>query len=80
MPDPGQRHRILHLSQGSRVLSTAIKHYPDGIGSLVVYALSVSYLYPLFGLQWGTLASWGASVLYLGIDGALTSKLAATKR
>ena len=70
---------ILHLSQGSRVLSTAIKHYPDGIGSLVVYALGVSYLYPLLGLQWGTVASLTASVLYLGIYGVVTSRLAAAK-
>ncbi len=67
---------ILHLSQGAAVLSTAIKHYPDGIGSLVVYALSVSYTYPLMGLQWGTVASLLASVAYLGVYSLLSSKLA----
>ncbi|WP_221799318.1 hypothetical protein [Oceanobacter mangrovi] len=65
---------ILHLSQGAGVLSTSIRHYPDGIGALVVYALGVSYLYPLAGLHWGTLLGLLASVLYLLVYQQVTSR------
>ena len=62
---------ILHISYGAPVLSASIKHYPDGIGALVVYCLAVSSLYPLLGLHWGTLASLLCSVAYLLLYGRL---------
>lgn len=64
---------ILHISYGAAVVSTTIKHYPDGIGALVVYALAVSYLYPLLGLHWGTAASLLCSVGYLLLYGVIRS-------
>lgn len=66
---------ILHINYGASVLSTSIKHYPDGIGALVVYCLAVSSLYPLFGLHWGTLASLLCSVAYLLLYGQLRARL-----
>ncbi len=65
---------ILHISYGAAVVSTTIKHYPDGIGALVVYALAVSYLYPLLGLHWGTAASLLCSVAYLLVYGVLRAR------
>lgn len=65
---------ILHISYGAQVLSCTIKHYPDGIGALAVYALAVSYLYPLLGLQAGTLLSLLCSVAYLLLYAALQSR------
>lgn len=62
---------ILHISYGATVLSTSIKHYPDGIGALVVYCLAVSSLYPLLGLNWGTLLSLLCSVMYLLLYGRI---------
>jgi len=62
---------ILHISYGAAVLSASIKHYPDGIGALVVYCLAVSYLYPLLGLHWGTVCSLLCSVAYLLLYGQL---------
>lgn len=56
---------ILHITYGANIASAAIRHYPDGLGALAIYALAVSYLYPLLGQQWGTAASLGCSVLYL---------------
>ena len=56
---------ILHISYGANVVNATIKHYPDGIGALVMYALAVSYLYPLLGLHWGTAISLLCSVAYL---------------
>lgn len=58
---------LLHLTKGAAVVATTIKHYPMGIGSLAVYSLSVSYLYPLLGLNWGTLAALLAACGYLGV-------------
>lgn len=66
---------ILHISYGASVLSTSIKHYPDGIGALVVYCLAVSSLYPLLGLHWGTLASLLCSVAYLLLYGQIRARL-----
>lgn len=65
---------ILHISYGAGVLSTTIKHYPDGIGALAVYALAVTYLYPLLGLHLGTLTSLLCSVGYLLVYSRLRQK------
>ena len=69
---------ILHISYGANVLSTSIKHYPDGIGALVVYCLAVSSLYPLLGLHWGTATSLLCSVAYLLLYGQLRARLQKT--
>lgn len=66
---------ILHISYGGAVLSTTIKHYPDGIGALAVYALAVTFLYPLLGLHWGTFASLLCSVAYLLVYSQLRARL-----
>src|SRR5690606_8192615 len=66
--------RRLHVSYGTAVVSATIKHYPDGIGALVVYALAVSYLYPLLGLHWGTASSLLCSVAYLLVYGWLRAR------
>ncbi len=66
---------ILHITWGAGVLSTTIKHYPDGIGALAVYALAVSYLYPLLGLHWGTAVSLLCSVAYLLLYGQIRERV-----
>ncbi|WP_430461863.1 hypothetical protein ACQUQU_03480 [Thalassolituus sp. LLYu03] len=67
---------ILHISYGGAVLSTTIKHYPDGIGALAVYALAVTFLYPLLGLHWGTAAALLCSVAYLLVYSQLRARFA----
>lgn len=62
---------ILHLTYGADVLATTIKHYPDGLGSLVVYTLAVSFLYPVLGIHWGTLVCLLLAVAYLMLYGAV---------
>ncbi|MAD45285.1 MAG: hypothetical protein CMI02_17495 [Oceanospirillaceae bacterium] len=62
---------ILHISHGARVLSCTIKHYPDGIGALAVYALAVVHLYPALGLHAGTAVSLLCSVIYLLLYGQI---------
>ncbi|WP_447927162.1 hypothetical protein [Vreelandella sp. EE27] len=56
---------ILHLSQGPAPTATVIKHYPMGLGSLLCYALCVSYTYEQWGLLPGTLAGFALATLWL---------------
>lgn len=56
---------ILHVSQGPAPTATVIKHYPMGLGSLLCYALCVSYTYEAWGLALGTLAGFGVATLWL---------------
>lgn len=56
---------ILHVSQGPGPTATVIKHYPMGLGSLLCYALCVSYTYAHWGLALGTLAGFVVATLWL---------------
>ncbi|MBP5981668.1 MAG: hypothetical protein KA748_15860 [Halomonas sp.] len=56
---------ILHISQGPAPTATVIKHYPMGLGSLLSYALCVSYTYETLGIALGTLAGFGVATLWL---------------
>ncbi len=56
---------IIHFTYGSRYVHTIIKNFPLGIGSLIVYALSVFFFYPLLGIATGTLLAFAAAILYL---------------
>ncbi len=56
---------IIHFSHGRAPVVTMIRNYPTGLGSLIVYALSISLAYPLLGIYWGTLAAFTAATLYL---------------
>ncbi len=66
---------ILHLTYGADVLATTIKHYPDGLGSLAVYTLSVSYLYPMLGIHWGTLVCLALAIGYLVAYGLIRTRI-----
>lgn len=56
---------IVHRTYGMDQAHTLIKNVPLGLWSLVLYSLTVSFVYPRLGLGWGTLASFGAATLYL---------------
>lgn len=56
---------IVHLTYGTRQAHTVVKNMPQGLGSLVVYSLTVWLTYPTIGLYWGTLLSFGAATVYL---------------
>ena len=56
---------IIHFHHGCAPVLTMIRNYPTGLGSLIVYALSLSVAYPLLGIYWGTLAGFAAATLYL---------------
>jgi len=56
---------IIHITYGTPEVHTLIKNFPLGVGSLVVYCLSVSVFYLSFGVYWGTFLSLIAATLYL---------------
>jgi len=58
---------LMHRTYGPSKALTIIKHYPTGLGSLMVYATSIAWFYPNLGLLWGTLLSFGLATIYLAI-------------
>lgn len=58
---------LIHITYDVEHVDVILKNVPKGIGSLIVYALAVSQLYPHFGVAVGTLLAYLAATLYLGI-------------
>jgi len=56
---------VLHLSYGPAVVATAVRHYPSGLGAMVVYILCACYTYDRLSLNMGTAISLLAATLYL---------------
>lgn len=65
---------IVHMTYDKAHVHTVIKNFPHGIGSLVAYGISVSYLYPAWGVGWGTLAAFGIATVYLLIYAAVAAR------
>ena len=63
---------MLQLSYGPGVVATAVKHYPEGLGAMVIYVLTASYTYTAYGLNMGTLLALGSAIIYLAIYSALS--------
>ena len=56
---------IVHLTYGKAHAHTIIKNFPMGLGSLIIYCISVSAFYPRLGIFAGTAASFFTATLYL---------------
>lgn len=56
---------IIHHTYGWPQARTIIKNFPLGMGSLLVYALSVAITYPRYGVALGTFLSFCFATLYL---------------
>ncbi|MBI2464329.1 hypothetical protein HYV57_05210 [Candidatus Peregrinibacteria bacterium] len=56
---------IVHFTYDKKHVHTIIKNIPIGIFSLVLYSLTVSIVYPFYGIYWGTLMSFGVATVYL---------------
>jgi len=56
---------ILHISFGAPMLASTIRHYPDGMGALVIYLLTIGYTYSTVGVALGTAIGLLCSILYL---------------
>jgi hypothetical protein len=55
----------IHLTYGAAQTHAIIRNFPVGMGSIILYILSVPITFPLWGIYGGTAASLGASCLYL---------------
>ena len=56
---------IIHFTYSKEHVHTIIKNVPIGMFSLIIYSLSISIVYPLYGIYLGTIISFGAATLYL---------------
>lgn len=56
---------IVHFTYDSRHVHTIIKNVPIGIFSLILYSLSVSIVYPVYGIYLGTVISFVVATIYL---------------
>ena len=56
---------IIHNTYGKEKVHTIIKNVPKGQWSMVLYAISVFFLYPLLGVYLGTLVSYAFVIIYL---------------
>ena len=55
----------IYLTYGASHTHAIIRNFPVGVGSIILYILSIPITFPLWGIYGGTAASLGASFLYL---------------
>jgi hypothetical protein len=65
---------IVHFTYDIKHVHTIIKNFPIGLGSIIIYSLSLSAAYPAIGIYSGTAVSFAAATIYLLIYGLVSSK------
>ncbi|MCK4507369.1 MAG: hypothetical protein KAU27_02435 [Desulfuromonadales bacterium] len=60
---------LLHREHGPETARTVLGNFPYGLWSVIAYALTVSLLYPVYGVIWGTLIGFAAATTVLAIMG-----------
>ena len=58
---------ILHFTYGMATTHAVIRNFPIGMGSIILYILSVPYSFTQWGVYGGTAASLAASFAYLSV-------------
>lgn len=66
---------IIHFTYSKEHVHTIIKNVPIGMFSLIIYSLSISIVYPLYGIYLGTIISFGAATLYLIVYNKIKSAI-----
>ena len=56
---------VIHYTYDTAHVHAILKSFPKGLGSLVVYTLSVFSFYPIQGVYLGTLSAYSFATLYL---------------
>lgn len=56
---------IIHSTYGEKQAHTIIKNVPTGLWSLLIYSITLAYVYPRSGIYLGTLIGFGAATVYL---------------
>ena len=60
---------LLHRENGPETARNVIGNFPYGLWSVIAYSLTVSLLYPLYGVIWGTLIGFAVATAVLAIMG-----------
>jgi hypothetical protein len=60
---------LLHREYGAETARTVLGNFPYGLWSVIAYSLTVSLLYPLYGVVWGTLLGFAVATAVLAITG-----------
>ncbi|PLX81064.1 MAG: hypothetical protein C0616_06295 [Desulfuromonas sp.] len=60
---------LLHREHGPKMVHVVLGNFPYGLWSVIAYSLTVSLLYPLYGVILGTLLGFAAATAVLAIMG-----------
>jgi len=60
---------LLHREHGPETARTILGNFPYGLWSVIAYALTVSLVYPIYGVVWGTLLGFAVATVVLAIMG-----------
>ena len=60
---------LLHKEYGPETAQTILGNFPYGLWSVITYALTVSLVYPSYGVIWGTLVGFAAATAVLIVIG-----------
>lgn len=60
---------LLHREHGAETARTLLGNFPYGLWSVIAYALTVSLVYPLYGVVWGTLFGFAIATAVLAVMG-----------
>ena len=66
---------IMHFTYGPAPVLTIIKHFPNGLGSMVIFGIVYVLYLEDFGLIWGTIFSFAIATLYLLAYSAIQQKI-----
>lgn len=56
---------LLHKEHGPETARAVLANFPYGLWSVIAYALTVSLLYPVYGVAWGTLLGFAVATVVL---------------
>jgi hypothetical protein len=62
---------LIHKGYGPATAQTLLGNFPFGLWSVIAYALTVSLVYPLYGVIWGTLLGFAVATVVLAIVGII---------
>lgn len=60
---------LLHREYGAETARIILGNFPYGLWSVIAYALTVSLVYPQYGVIWGTLLSFAVATMVLAVVG-----------
>lgn len=58
---------VLIFSYGAQIYPNVLKHFSYGVSILVIYDLLIFWLYPIIGINWGTVVAYIICFIYLAL-------------